>query len=283
MRAAAFGFWWRALVAASLAGGLLLAGCSKKPNPSSRAVDALPAPAWAAGADLSEREIPAPEVFSLIDMGLWDGRPSLGGIWVAHPEVRAPERVLIRHLKTGAEVRGAVFRRERYNPGPPFQISSEAAAHLGILAGQPTEIEVIALRREPVTPVETTPAAEDPAHVRPPGDARENSTSKAPWWQFWSRETLSERRADPNAQGPRHGGVEAEAWSEGHETRPPEPGFSLAAFFPPGLRQRADETPTLIPVASDPELLIAAPSEPEKATEPGFLNRFVAFLRSLRG
>jgi rare lipoprotein A len=101
-----------------------------------------------AGARAVERDVPAPEVFDVTETGLWDGRPSLGGIWVAHPTARDPERVIIRNTQTEAEVIGALFRRERENPGPRFQISSEAAGVLGILAGQPTTIQVIALRLE---------------------------------------------------------------------------------------------------------------------------------------
>jgi cell division septation protein DedD len=43
---------------------------------------------------------------------------------------------------------GALFKRERDNPGPSLQISSDAAAALGLLAGQPAKINVTALRRE---------------------------------------------------------------------------------------------------------------------------------------
>jgi rare lipoprotein A len=93
-------------------------------------------------------------------MGLWDGRPSLGGVWVAHPDATDPERVMIRNTETGSFVIGALFRRERENPGPRFQISSDAAAALDILAGAPTELQVIALRREeapaPEAPIDET-------------------------------------------------------------------------------------------------------------------------------
>ncbi len=34
---------------------------------------------------LIERDVEAPEVFQITENGLWDGRPSLGGVWVAHP------------------------------------------------------------------------------------------------------------------------------------------------------------------------------------------------------
>ena len=97
-----------------------------------------------------ERDVEAPEVFSIEEAGLWDGRPSLGGVWVAHPGAQNPERVLIRNTQSGESVIGALFRRERENPGPQFQISSEAANALGILPGAPTAIQVTALRLEQV-------------------------------------------------------------------------------------------------------------------------------------
>ena len=99
-----------------------------------------------------ERDVEAPEVFQVTEAGLWDGRPSLGGVWVAHPDVKEPERVIIRNPENGKFVVGALFRRERENPGPRLQISSDAAEALGMLAGQPKELNVTALRREQVAP-----------------------------------------------------------------------------------------------------------------------------------
>ncbi|WP_372835003.1 SPOR domain-containing protein [Puniceibacterium confluentis] len=110
---------------------------------------------------LVERDIEAPEVFQATEAGLWDGRPSLGGVWVAHPDVKDPERVIVRNEKNGQFVIGALFRRERETPGPRLQISSDAAAALGMLAGQPANLNVVALRREEV-------AAEPEAPVSPP-------------------------------------------------------------------------------------------------------------------
>ena len=43
---------------------------------------------------LVERDVEAPGVFQVTEAGLWDGRPSLGGVWVAHPDVTEPERVI---------------------------------------------------------------------------------------------------------------------------------------------------------------------------------------------
>lgn len=130
------------------------------------------------GSRAIERDVKAPEIFSMEEHGLWDGRPSLGGVWVAHPEVTDPERVMIRNTQTGETVVGALFRRERDNPGPRFQISSEAANALGILPGKPTTLHVVALqlqRSEPEpVPRQSRPAtdvvAEDDAETERPAE-----------------------------------------------------------------------------------------------------------------
>lgn len=123
------------------------------------------------------RDIEAPEVYQASDSALWDGRPSLGGIWVAAPDADNPERVAIFNPGTGKTVTGALFKRERDNPGPRLQLSSDAAEALGILAGQPTQIRVTALRKEEVR--EASPAegaavavASDPAGA-PAGEGTE--------------------------------------------------------------------------------------------------------------
>ncbi|MCL4065190.1 SPOR domain-containing protein [Pseudomonas sp. GX19020] len=95
-----------------------------------------------------ERDVEAPQVFQVTEEALWDGRPSLGGVWVASPNVTDPERVIMRNQANGKFVIGALFRREADNPGPKLQISSDAADALGLLAGQPAKLSVTALRRE---------------------------------------------------------------------------------------------------------------------------------------
>ncbi|MBY5973342.1 SPOR domain-containing protein [Ferrimonas balearica] len=107
---------------------------------------------------LIERDIEAPDVFQVTEAGLWDGRPSLGGVWVAHPDVTEPERVLIRNTSNDSFVIGALFRRETMGPGPRLQVSSDAAAALDMLAGAPEELNVTALRRETVDPDPVEPA-----------------------------------------------------------------------------------------------------------------------------
>ncbi len=142
----------------------LLMGCVEGAGPSADRTDtASPAtPPKRAG---KGAEVEAPDVFQSTDSALWDGRPSLGGIWVASPDAISPERVVMFNPATGKTVKGALFRRERDNPGPTLQISSDAAEALGMLAGQPTEIQVTAVRKvEPEEPAEAeVPAEGDPA------------------------------------------------------------------------------------------------------------------------
>ena len=149
---------------AALGGAVLiaLAGCQDVTGGLFKArTDAGPVSQNAPSAALSQQDLEAPSVFQVADQGLWDGRPSLGGVWVAHPDVKEPERVIIRNTANSKFVIGALFRRERANPGPEFQVSSEAAAALGMLAGAPAGLNVTALRREE-TP-ESGAAAEDAA------------------------------------------------------------------------------------------------------------------------
>jgi len=106
---------------------------------------------------LVERDVEAPEVFQVTDQGLWDGRPSLGGVWVAHESAQNPERVIIRNEENGNFVIGALFKREISNPGPALQVSSDAAEALGMLAGAPARLNVTALKREEVPLSEEVP------------------------------------------------------------------------------------------------------------------------------
>lgn len=129
--------------------------------------------------EVVENDIEAPEVFRITDEGLWDGRPSLGGIWVAYPDVADPERVIIRNESNGKFVIGALFRRERENPGPKLQTSSDAAAALGMLAGAPVMLSVTALRREEPA-AESAPKAEEPAPAAGGKDVAVSGDDAAP-------------------------------------------------------------------------------------------------------
>lgn len=199
----------------------------------------------------SGESVEAPDVFNVVEAGLWDGRPSLGGIWVAHPDVTQPERVVIKNTTNNKSIIGALFRRERSQPGPALQLSSAAAENLGILAGAPTKVEVTALRRKPVetkepeqeeTPevetAETAPATED---TKPREDVADTAAAdaekpvKRKWWQ--KKETVAAAGATGAAAD-----TAAEATTEAAEQV-----VETAAEAPP--------TPTL----SDPE--VTAPEE----------------------
>ena len=126
-----------------------------------------------------DRDVESPETFQITDKGLWDGRPSLGGVWVAHTSVKDPERVIIRNAATGKSVIGALFRREIDNPGPSLQLSSDAAEALGMLAGQPAMINVVALRRIEAAAPTATAVAETAAAVEPVGAKDKKKGAKA--------------------------------------------------------------------------------------------------------
>ena len=163
---------WYGMAALAIS-ALALSGCQDsgqfnlfKPKPGAQSAEGQNASETSV--KLVERDVEAPDIFQVTDMGLWDGRPSLGGVWVAHPDVKEPERVIIRNTSNSKFVIGALFRRERENPGPIFQVSSDAAAALGMLAGAPAQLNVTALRREetPVPdPASDSAAADAPADV----------------------------------------------------------------------------------------------------------------------
>jgi len=165
---------WHGLAALAIS-ALALTGCQDagqfnlfKPKPASQ--DGGEADATETSVKLVERDVEAPDVFQVTDMGLWDGRPSLGGVWVAHPDVKEPERVIIRNTSNSKFVIGALFRRERENPGPVLQVSSDAAAALGMLAGAPSQLNVTALRREEAQVPDPEAASAAPAAVDAPSD-----------------------------------------------------------------------------------------------------------------
>lgn len=140
------------ILISTLVGATILSGCENMPDAFKPKAEAPTAekPQLASGVlVLEERDVEAPEVFNVTDEGIWDGRPSFGGVWVAYPGNTQPERVNIRNVKTNTSVVGALFKREAANPGPKITLSSDAASALGVVPGQPTRLTITALRREP--------------------------------------------------------------------------------------------------------------------------------------
>ncbi len=158
---------WRILLGLTASG--LLTACVETSG-SGDAQDAATAPATAERLKPGT-EVEAPEVFQANESALWDGRPSLGGIWVASPDVVDPERVVMFNPATGKSVKGALFRRERDNPGPRLQLSSDAAEALGVLAGMPTEIQVTALRKQEAVAPEDIPPADEALAADPTAES----------------------------------------------------------------------------------------------------------------
>lgn len=191
--------------------------------------------------EVVEQDVEAPEVFSERDKGLWDGRPSLGGVWVAHPDVDAPERVIIRNAETGRETVGALFKRERMNPGPVFQVSAEAAEAVGMLAGAPTGLEVVALRTEEISPEpaaspEMTPSADAGANADSAGtDTPAPAAQPAPTADASAAEndetpdTLIDM---PDAEEPRKRGFFARLFGRSERTEPEVSSEPLDATAP---------------------------------------------------
>lgn len=103
---------------------------------------------------------PRPDLYSVRALAAWDGRPSLGGAWIAHPDVTSAERASITEVATGRTITAALFRRDPSIPGPPFQLSADAAQQLGIQPGVSVELDVVAVRMTTVTPPQPAPVVE---------------------------------------------------------------------------------------------------------------------------
>ena len=195
------------------------------------------------------KDVERPDIFKVTEEALWDGRPSLGGIWVAHPDVKEPERAILINVKSGQRVAGALFRRERDNPGPRIQLSSDAAAALSILAGQPTEVTVLAVRQEEIAVEPSAPpvisdeqVGKDAAEPAENGDGVTDNVATAgvaatagaatatrkPRGNFFQRLFGGKRTKAPSSQALPEGTAESAAVPD-VETRPLDPVASGAA------------------------------------------------------
>ena len=111
---------------------------------------------------------PAPGVLDLKGKAVWDGRPTLRGIWIAHPEAGAPVRVRIVNTRTGKAADGALFRREATLAKTNVLISAEAARAIGMVPDQPDEVRIVAIQ----------PVGSAPARLKVPATA---ATGTAGW------------------------------------------------------------------------------------------------------
>ena len=76
---------------------------------------------------------------------IWDGSQTLGGNWLSHPNIKSPERVLIKNTTNGKSVVGAVFQQTK-NPNEGLAaISSDAAKALNISKNDETKLQLVAI------------------------------------------------------------------------------------------------------------------------------------------
>ncbi|MGV6838620.1 MAG: SPOR domain-containing protein [Planktomarina sp.] len=138
----------------------------------------------APSSEVVARDVEAPEVFKMDAMGVWDGTPSLGGVWITHVDAPKNSRAIIRNPANDSFVVGAL-----YQDAPPFGtaeflVSSDTAAALGMGAGQQTMLNVTALRPtqpEPApAPAVPTPMGTDTAEVLPHEDPAPIPNTPAP-------------------------------------------------------------------------------------------------------
>ncbi|MEO0343595.1 MAG: SPOR domain-containing protein [Pseudomonadota bacterium] len=132
-------------------------------------------------------EVERPDIFNQEGAAIWDGRPALGGQWVASTQTRDLERVRVTNLENGEVIEAALFKIEPGTPGPGLILSSDAAQALEIVPGTPTQIKIVALReaeRVQSAPIETEATSGSTTNADPTGaqsnDNADSATSNAP-------------------------------------------------------------------------------------------------------
>jgi len=87
-----------------------------------------------------------PKILDISTSVIWDGSQTLGGNWVSHPNIKSPERVLIKNITNGKSVVGAVFQQTKnFNKGLAA-ISSDAAKALNISKNDETKLQLVAIK-----------------------------------------------------------------------------------------------------------------------------------------
>ncbi len=129
---------------------------------------------------VEQRQVERPDIFAREASGLWDGRISLGGRWVAIPGEIKADRVRITNKSNGTIIEGALFQRDANLPGPYFMVSMDAAQALGMTPGVPADLRVVVIRTESVEVPAPAPApAEEPLGESEAQDAADAATGGA--------------------------------------------------------------------------------------------------------
>ena len=88
-----------------------------------------------------------PEILDISTSVFWDGKQTLGGNWISHPDVDSPERVLIKNIANGESIVGAIFQQSKKAKSGSAQISSDAAKSLKIDKNEQTKVQIIAIKK----------------------------------------------------------------------------------------------------------------------------------------
>ena len=102
-----------------------------------------------AGTSSNKAEISFHEKPKILDISatvIWDGSQTLGGNWISHPNIKSPERVLIKNTTNGRSVVGAVFQQTKNLNTGLAAISSDAAKALGVSKNNETKLHIVAIK-----------------------------------------------------------------------------------------------------------------------------------------
>lgn len=218
--------------------------------------------------NIQEKDVEAPDVFQMRAKGLWDGRPSLGGIWVAVPDDVQPDRVRITNLENGKRIIGSLFTHDVSIQGPPILLSSDAAAAVGLVAGSPTDIEIVVLRRETVEVVSQEPIGPD-ADIPDSEDGdqqlAEDGDTTGPEGIATAALESSVLSAIEETEAPEAAAPETAAPAAAVE---PAPEDTPTAEAPAQVATPADAAPAPIPSAiKNPYVQVATVSSPKSAND----------------
>jgi cell division septation protein DedD len=147
-----------AVTAATQGPGAMPSRVAQKPGPRSapaRAPRSAPPPAREATPDRA--------VFFAEAATLWDGLPSMGGAWIAHPAANPGLMVEALNLETERSLRAPALRLAERAGHPPIQLSAEAALALGMSPGRLARVRLTGLREAPAPAPATEIAAADAA------------------------------------------------------------------------------------------------------------------------
>ena len=87
-----------------------------------------------------------PEILDISTSVVWDGKRTLGGNWVSHPDINSPEKVLIKNTSNGKSAVGAIFQQTRNLNKGLAAISSDAAKTLSISKNDETKLQIVAIK-----------------------------------------------------------------------------------------------------------------------------------------